>query len=62
MGISGIGWERGRNVMGAAFGKTWERALGPEVVERWDAGIHYFVQVGLDEMRHGRGRENDARG
>ena len=23
--------------------------------------IHYFVRVGLDEMRHGRGRERGAR-
>ena len=56
MGIRGLGWERGGNVMGAALGKRWEGALGPEVVARWDPGVHYFVWVGLNEMRHGRGR------
>ena len=60
--ISGIGWERSGNVMGAALGKRWEEALGPEAVAQWDAGVHYFLWVGLNEMRHSRGRENDARG
>ena len=62
MVISGLGWERGSNVMGAALSKRWEGALGPEVVARWDAGVHYFIPVGLDEMRHVRGREKGARG
>ena len=61
MGISGIGWERGGNDMGAALGKRWEGALGPEMVARWYPGIHYFVLVGLDEMRHCRGRGKGAR-
>ena len=61
MGISGLGWERGRNLMGAALGNRGEGTLGTEVVARWDAGVHYFVQARLYEMRHGRGTENGAR-
>ena len=61
MGISGIGWERHGNAMGAALGKRWEVLLGPEVVAQWDAGVHYFVWVELDEMRNGRGRVKGAR-
>ena len=61
MGISGIGWERDGNVMEDALGKRWEVALGPEVVARWDPGVHYFIRVRLDEMRHGRVREKGAR-
>ena len=62
MGISGIGWYHGGNVMGSALGKRGKGMLGPKVVARWDAGVDYFFQVGLDEIRHGRGRENGARG
>ena len=54
--MSGLGWERGGNVMGAALGKMWKGEMGPEVVTRWDACVHYFVRVRLDELRHGRGR------
>ena len=61
MGIGGLGWERGGNVMGAALGKRWEGALGPEVVAQWDHGVHYFVWFRLDEMRHGKGKEKGAR-
>ena len=62
MGISGLVLERSGNVMGAVLCKRWEGAPGPEVVARWDPGVHYFARVRLDEMRHGRGRENGARG
>ena len=61
MGISGLGWERGSNVMGDALGKRWEGALGTEVVARWDPSDHYFVRVGLDDMQYGRGRGKGAR-
>ena len=56
MGISGLGWERGGNVVGAMFGKRWEGALGLEVVAWWDAGVHYFFRVDLNEIQHRRGR------
>ena len=61
MGIIGLSWERGGNVMEAALGKRWDGALEPEVVAQWDPGFHYFVRVGLDDMRHGRGRGKGAR-
>ena len=62
MGRCGIGRECVGNVMGSALGKRGKGMLGPKVVARWDAGVDYFFQVGLDEIRHGRGRENGARG
>ena len=34
MGIRGLSWECGGNMMGAALGKRWEGELGPEVVAR----------------------------
>ena len=55
-GVSGLGWERGGNVVGAMFGKRWEGALGLEVVAWWDAGVHYFFRVDLNEIQHRRGR------
>ena len=41
--------------MGAELGKRGKGKLVPEVVVRWDDGVHYFVRVGLDDMQHGRG-------